>query len=214
MRRPSSKAELDRLWADIEASGPLGPDGASESAPPPGVDPIWWAERSHTQEDRRRSFIARYAWCVPAREAIEAIADFAGARAILEICAGSGLWARLLGGAGGRVLATDGSPCPPASGAYVEVEALEAEQAVREHPEADVLLLVWPPMRDSCAIRATRAFAGDRLIYAGDVRFTADAAFHGLLAHDWQLLRRLPLPYWPGLDDAVYLYERAPATTR
>jgi hypothetical protein len=199
--------DIDQLWVDIEASGPLGPNAALESPPPPGVDPIWWAERSLTQEDRRRSFIARYAWSVPTWEAIETIAGFTEGRSVLEVCAGSGLWARLLQPAGATVIATDGSPLSKAS--YASVEALEAEAAVRAHSEAAALMLVWPPMRDSCAVRALHAFAGDRLIYAGDVRFTADAAFHDLLAREWRLRLRLPLPSWPGLDDAVYLYERA-----
>ena len=199
--------DLETLWQEIEHAGPRSSNDAIESAPPPGVDPIWWAERSLTQEDRRRSFIARYTWSVPTREAISAIAGFVAQRTVVEVCAGSGLWAWLLGSAGVKVYATDGSPVAGAT--YVDVEMVEAEHAVGAHLEAGALLLCWPPMRDSCAVRALRAFAGDQLIYAGDVRFTADAAFHELLRREWLLRRRLLLPSWPGLDDAVSLYERA-----
>jgi hypothetical protein len=144
---------------------------------------------------------------VPSREAIQAIADFAGGRTILEVCAGNGLWARLLTSAGARAVATDGGP--RGAGDYFKVEAIEAEEAVRRHPECSALLLCWPPFHDGAALRALTAFAGDCVIFAGDVRFTADPAFHELLAREWTLLRRMALPSWPGLDDAVYLYERA-----
>jgi hypothetical protein len=204
--RARETAGLGELWSDIEAAGPLSAEDALESAPPPGVDPIWWAERSLTQEDRRRSFIARFAWSVPTRAAIDAIAAFVGGRLILEVCAGSGLWARLLSDVGVRVVATDGSPVAGAT--YIPVAATEAEAAVRAHVEAEGLFLCWPPMRSGCAYHAVRAFAGDRLVYAGDPRFTADAALHALLAREWMLRQRLPLPSWPGLDDALCLYER------
>ncbi len=198
-----SAGSVEELWAQIEAAEPLsGDEGPNE--PPPGVDPLWWAERSLTQEDRRRTFIALYAWAVPTREAIAAIAGFVAGRSVIEVCAGNGLWAKLLTSEGTRVIATDGSPIERA--AFVPVEALEAEAAVRAHPECEALLLCWPPMRDECAIRALSAFAGDRVVYVGDQRFTAERHFHETLERDWSLDELLPLPSWPGLDDAVRLY--------
>src|SRR5262245_16282770 len=96
---------VEALWARIEAAGPL--VEAPEAAPDwdDGV-----TERVRSQYDRRRQFIALYAWCVPTREAIEAIAAFVDDRNVLEVCAGNGLWARLLAEAGASVVATDGEP--------------------------------------------------------------------------------------------------------
>jgi hypothetical protein len=158
------------------------------------------------QYDRRRRFVALYAWCVPTRKAIDVIAAFAGGRRVLEVCAGNGLWARLLSETGTRVIATDGDP--RGGDEYYAVEALEAEQAVRLHPECEALLLVWPPFQDDAAYRALSAFSGDRVVFAGDVRFTTESRFHEALARDWTLRERLGLPSWPGLEDAVYLHER------
>jgi hypothetical protein len=87
---------------------------------------------------------------------------------------------------------------------------MEAEAAVRAHPECQAIFFCWPPFKDDCAFRALRTFAGDRLVYAGDVRFTAEARFHALLASDWALEAQLPLPSWPGIEDALYLYLRRP----
>jgi hypothetical protein len=69
--------------------------------------------------------------------------------------------------------------------------------------------MCWPPFRSDAGLRALRAFTGDRLVYAGDARFTGDAQLHELLMSRWRLESRMLIPAWPGLDDYVYLYSRA-----
>jgi hypothetical protein len=69
-------------------------------------------------------------------------------------------------------------------------------------------MLCWPPFKSDCAYRALRAFAGDSLVYVGDVRFTAEAQFHRLLETEWQLHEQNEIPAWPGFDDYVYSYRR------
>src|SRR5690606_27511086 len=129
-----------------------------------------------------------------------------GGRKVLEVCAGNGVWACLLANAGACVVATDAAS-PPFE-PYFPLELLDAETAVRQHPECGALLVVWPPFKDGCAFRALRAFAGDLLVYAGDLRFTADERFHALVASEWRLLEEVPLPSWPGTDDAARVYRR------
>lgn len=193
--------DLEALWARLERDGPLAP----WDLPTDALD-AEWSERRSTQQDRRRTFIAFYGWAVPSPAAIEAIAAFAGSRTLLEICAGSGLWARLLATAGAEVIATDALPSRDSD--YFLVEAQEADAAVRAHPECDALLVCWPPFRDPCAFHALRAFRGDRLAYVGDSRFTADSQFHALLAAEWTLHQQILIPAWPGLDDYAYLHTR------
>ena len=191
--------DLDRLWTEVDEAGPRESAGTDLA-----LDPDW-SERLHSQSDRRRSFIASYSWGVPTREAIAAISAHFGDRQVLEVCAGRGLWALLLEATGSRVLATDGSePVQP----FVPVGCLDAEAAVRDHPECAGLLLVWPPFRDDAAFRALRAFQGDRVAFVGDERFTADLPFRHTLNEEWNLDEQILIPSWPGLDDQVYLYTR------
>ncbi len=122
------------------------------------------------------------------------------------MCAGSGLWSRLLSAGGVAITATDAHP--GREGDYFPTETLDAQHAVQQHSEYSGLLLCWPPFRDPCAHRALAAFRGDCVVFVGDPRFTADREFHDLLAQDWTLHQRIPLPTWPGVTDAAYLFER------
>ena len=192
------------LWARIDAAAPLDSLTLAEATPYSYDDGS--SERRFSQADRRRTFIALYAWAVPTREAIGSIAAFLQGDRVLEVCAGSGLWARLLADRSTRVVATDA--CAPDGVPYVPIELSEAEAAVAAHPDCRSLLMVWPPFRRDCAHRALRAFAGDKVAYVGDARFTGDQRFHELLDREWQLQNMFQIPAWPGLDDHVYLYSR------
>jgi len=195
----SSDRDLHELWLHLEEAGPIA-DGCELGDVYPED-----SERAYAQTARRRTFIAFYSWAVPSRSAINAIAAFAGGRSLLEVCAGSGLWSRLLAETGVKVIATDAGP---PTQTYLPVLTQEAEGAVREHPECRALLLCWPPFRDGCAYRALRAFAGDRAVFAGDARFAADRQFHELLKQEWVLQESLAIPAWPGLEDQAYLFLR------
>ena len=141
---------------------------------------------------------------MPTRPVIGAIARFFEGRAVIEVCAGAGLWAKLLASMGVDVVATDGMQ--PHGQPHSRIKVLEAEEAVRAYAERRAMLICWPPHEQDVAFRALHGFAGDRLVYAGDVRFTANDDFHAALARGWVLQERMPLPSWPGLDDHAYLY--------
>ena len=193
--------DSEALWSAIEAAGPRPwAHQGSESA-----DSDDALRREHA---RRRTFIAWYGYAVPTREAVRAAADFLEGCSVLEVCAGLGLWARLLRDEGARVIATDaGGPQEPS---YVCIEGCDAQSAVVAHGSCEALLLCWPPDGQPAAAKALGQFRGTRLVYVGDSRFTGDAVFHDMLGSDWRLERMLPLPSWPGLEDCVRLYTRRP----
>ena len=191
------------LWQAIEAAGPL---AAPVMFDPLTVDDVLTAERDAAQYDRRRAFVAEYAWAVPTQEAIQKLSAAIEGRSVLEVCAGTGLWARLLAEAGVSVIATDWAQ--RIEDIWYPVEHLEAEAAVQRHADCRALMLCWPPYREDCAYRALRAFTGDLVVHIGDPRFTAEERFYGLLREQWALMRELPLPSWPGTADAIHVYER------
>lgn len=196
---PQSYVDSSTLSAEIEAAGPR-PQAYLGSASLDSDDAM------RAEHARRRTFIAFYGYAVPTHDAIAAVADFVDGEPTLEIGAGLGLWAHLLSDAGVDILATDA--VPPQGAPHHAIHELEAEHAVRAHPECGALLMCWPSDKQDFAHRALQAFAGTRLIFIGDERFTANADFHALLESDWRLDKQVPLPSWPGINDSARLYTR------
>ena len=188
------------LWADIEAAGP-------RSHAYLGSASVDSDDEVRSEHARRRSFIAYYSYSVPTHAAIAQVANFVGTRSMLEVCAGAGLWARLLASAGVDVVATDVAKLRVAP--FYQMHELEAEAAVRAHPDCDALLMCWPPDKHDVAYRALCAFTGDRLVCVGDPRFIADVNFHARLASEWVREEGQPLPSWPGVVDSLALFSKS-----
>jgi hypothetical protein len=195
-------ASIEALWAAVSASGPR----PEEPFDPLLVGDVLQAERAMTQAERRKAFVAAYSWAVPTPLAVDLIVASVRRRSILEVCAGSGLWARLVSSRGVKLVATDG--VEPRTPPFYPIEVIDAEAAVLRHRGCQSLLLCWPPYRDDCAFRALRAFEGDRVLYIGDSRFTAESGFHDRLNSSWKLIQEVALPSWPGTSDALRVYGR------
>jgi hypothetical protein len=162
----------------------------------------------HDDYTRRGAFVKRYAWALPSMDAIHDIVRFAAGSAILEIGAGSGLWAALLQMEGVSVIATDSEPWAET---YTKVERLDVAESLAAYPETEVLMLCWPPYGEPVATLALAAFTGKRLVYIGEGNggCTGDDTFHALLEEFWTLENDgAVIPQWPGLHDALYLYRR------
>lgn len=198
---PVVDIDSDVLWSAIEAAGPRPwAHRGSESADSD--------EALRDEHARRRTFIAWYGHAVPTREAVRAVADFLDGCSVLEVCAGLGLWARLLRDEGVSVFATDADE--PLGSPYVRIERQDALAAIAAYEACDALLLCWPPDGRPVAWESLRRFGGARFVSIGDSRFTGDPAFREMLSRDWSLERLLPLPSWPGIEDCVRLYTRKP----
>ena len=201
----TTESAVEELWQEIEAVG--GPMAVRVGLA------------------QRMSFVERFSWAVPSREAIAEIIRFAAGDLILEVCAGRGLWARLIEGAGGRIIATDEEPgwesrtegrsptiptaIAEARRCFTDVEPLDAVAAVRAHPEARVLMMVWPPYDDPMDFEVLDAFDGDRLIYVGELGdCTGSAAGAARIEAEWEEEQQIWIPQWPGCHDSMTLWRR------
>lgn len=174
----------------------------------------------HEEEDylMRQFFTQRFSWAIPSPRAIHEITEFADGSTILEIGAGMGLWARLLRDNGATVVATDHRPGVSHSypkqgyvGTYTPIEEMAAEGALRRYPDADVLMLCWPPYSYDMAECALRDFQGSRVVYIGEwLGCCATAAFFSQL-EEWAALqiRTIHIPQWAGIHDSLYQCRRA-----
>ena len=174
---------------------------------------------------RRREFLRDFGWAVPTKEALDAISHFAENRRVIEVGAGTGLWAYLLSASGVSITSTDDyswvqteelrtDRSPPSgfaveAGKFYPVERMEAETAVLSHEDHEVLMICWPPPRKAMAFDATRLFTGDRLIFIGELSDTnGDAAFRDLLSLSWEREAIVEIPTWVTIHDAVHLFVR------
>ena len=174
---------------------------------PPGC-PLCGPVRA--EDDPRR----RYAWAIPTEEAVRALAEFARGRGLIEIGAGLGYWAKLLGAAGADVAAYDIEPQGHGTffagnaSPHFPVQTGGPEMAARAGRR--VLFLCWPPMGSSMAAHALATYPGSRFAYAGEDRggCTADGEFHHLLERDWRVTDRIELPRWRGAEDNLTFWKR------
>lgn len=176
------------------------------------------AARKHTdawQWDFQHSYNHKYSWAVPTPRALNEIAKFAP-EGIIELGAGTGYWASLLREMGLDVLAFDASP--------VQLNRNRHHWNAKPHtairrgyaPEAGrhsdrVLMLCWPPQRHRpLSHRALAHYTGNKLIYIGQPAggLTATVRFHEMIARDWELVFKLRLPFWKGIENNMYFYRR------
>jgi len=92
---------------------------------------------------------------------------------------------------------------------WYPVEHSDAKAAVTKYADHTAIFFCWPDYDKPWAAEALRHFQGDRLVYIGegDGGCTGDAEFHAQRYH-WREKEVIDIPQWPGIHDAVHLYER------
>lgn len=239
------KGKYDRNLAGLLAA--LEPGSLPLEGERPVVDVHDWLARLHAtfEPDLARDqlnvltelFIrSLFAYALPTAEALQRIADFS-AGGIVEMAAGRGYWAALLGNLGVDVEAFEQTPDPtsnPWTGFPEKLKDLLVAKPVAaikdslwfpvqegtpaslasRHREA-TLLLIWPP-KDGLATECLERFPGSRLVYVGEPRGLgcAEDDFFGALWAGWDLVGVIDIPRFPWLYDRVFLYERTPPSPR
>ena len=150
----------------------------------------------------RKKLIWAYSWAIPTSEAIFKIKEYAP---LIELGAGTGYWAWLLGQAGARIRCFDHEPHSPPHW----VEIMPGEPSRLKHDSDPTLLLCWPPLNTGMATQSLNHFSGSHLIYIGEWRGrTGDPEFHDQLENHWHLEHQISIPCWPGFFDQVYFFKR------
>jgi SAM-dependent methyltransferase len=150
-----------------------------------------------------KAAVARaYAWAVPTRAAVGAIA--ARTSRVVEVGCGSGYWAWLLEQAGVDVVAVDSTP-PPLAWHPVR---LGGEVEVVKHPDR-TLFLCWPPWATDMAYNALSWYRGDLVVYVGEwMAGSAELRFFSLLALDYEKVERVEIPQWVMRTDVLTIWRR------
>jgi hypothetical protein len=203
---PGEDADNVYLWEYLAQRGERTEPGAYEA---------WLRQGGPSAFERRVRCVRRYAFGVPNRAALEAIARYAP---IVELGAGTGYWAYLLRNRGVDILAYDLAPPGLAQNAYkfeprtwTEVRLGGVDVLAEQHADR-ALLLCWPGYRDTFADEALAAYRGHVLIYVGEGPggHTANDAFFGQLQRDWTPVAQIAIPQWSGAHDSLSIYDRRP----
>lgn len=165
---------------------------------------------------RRDYFINNYGWSVPVQSAITKLKGFVGDNTVLSVGSGYGLWSKLLQDAGINVVATTLAPeegdvqMPRKDHSFTDVENLSHSDAINKYPQANVLMMSWPPYSDPMAYESLKNFRGNKLIYIGEGYggCTGCDDFHNLLENKWKDVGVLDIPQWQGIHDDLRLFVR------
>ena len=164
------------------------------------------------QYEIRNRYTREYAWAIPDYESIVQIAAFTDR--ILEIGAGTGLWAKLIHAAGvSRIIATDEAESTlhiVRHGSFYPIHRMNHKRATRIYRNEYTLMLCWPTYDTPMASESLERHVGDRLVYIGESHggCTGNERFHEMLDDGWHLNETIYIPNWPGIHDACYLYTR------
>lgn len=161
----------------------------------------------------RDATVHRIGYALPCREAIEECLRHGP---LVEVGAGAGLWASIIARHGGDVVATDRQPDGWKSGhGFVvgcvhPVETMDAVEAVRRHPDRNVLV-IWPTLGKSWAADVLEAMEPGRvLIHVGEIGgCTSDGRFaRRIRGKDFETIGGAPLPTWPTMHDALDVFRK------
>jgi hypothetical protein len=154
----------------------------------------------------RKKLAWAYSYAVPSREVL---AELVTHGPLIEVGAGTGYWAWLLTQLGVDIVAFDRNAAAPphwhpvASGGAVALDA---------HPQR-TLFLCWPPLDEPLAQQCLERYQGDVFLHIGETGVSArtgSQTFRQLLAREWELVREVPLPRWPGFHDSLTVWRREP----
>jgi hypothetical protein len=170
----------------------------------------WYGDGLHGHRDRA----VRATWPCLAGSWIDRLAGFLVGRRVLEIMAGSGLLARELAARGLEVRATDSGTWRTFSDGpmrghpfFYPVEIHEAKAAVVSNPDAQALVVSWPPYHDESASAALKAWKRrGPVAYVGELGEGCNATerFFKTLYAGYDL-EEVAIPQWPGLHDVLAL---------
>jgi hypothetical protein len=154
----------------------------------------------------RKKLIWAFSWAIPSQNAILEIARLGDS--VVEIGAGTGYWAWLLGQAGCKVAAFDAEPRQRPHWTPIQ----SSSTSVFENYGSSTLLLCWPPWNDPMAEHALARHRGQYLVYVGESEGgrTANAEFFRQLQESMILEKEIQIPTWPGFFDRVMIFRRRP----
>lgn len=143
-----------------------------------------------------------YSWVVPSVKAIDLLK---GLRPIVELGAGTGYWASLIGG---NYTAIDIDPLPEEM-VYHPIEEGDANSLIRFDAN-HTLFICCPQYRSNMLLEALHSFPGLRLVYVGDHDFALQfgGEVQKELDDNWCREKIISLDNWPNTNNKLSVWVR------
>lgn len=174
--------------------------------PPSGPRVYDWQHPNFAENyTARGECTKRGMWAIVDMEWTRKLAHWSGARQVLEVMAGKGWLAKALSLHGVNIVATDnmGWTNMHSDPTYLfPVEKLGARAAINKYPNADILLISWPPYDDPEIMKVCKAWGSNRpIIYIGEGQGGC-TAIDGFFEHFYEE-DTLYIPQWDGIHDYI-----------
>lgn len=169
-----------------------------------------WPDFSLNYLQARDFCIARGLWIVITTEWISKLAEWISERSCLEVMAGGGWIAKGLVDQGIHVIATDNftwghrhKEMEP----VFEVVPMDAEQAIKNYRDAEILLISWPPYGDETIVKVCEAWGNEKpIIYIGESDGGCNAPDEFFQKFEYiDDEPEFPFFSWPGLHDSIMI---------
>lgn len=155
---------------------------------------------------------------MPSYESLEVIRQLSGKRTVMEIGSGNGYWTYLLRRTGVSVQAVDNLQSEYRTVWIGDTLIEDGENYVKENKGCrdKVLLLVYPIVSSDFTSRILDTYKGDTICVAGTQNRNGYTAFKDrtideymkMEKSDYERTIQIPLPSFPGKDEALYVFER------
>ena len=155
---------------------------------------------------------------VPSYESLEVIKQSAGKRVVVEIGSGNGYWVYMLRRMGVTVQAVDNLQSEYRTMWIGDTLIKDGEKHLRDEKGCKdaVLLLVYPIVSLDFTAKVLSNYSGDTICVVGTQNRSGYTAFRDRTVHDYMKAEKvdyaktvqIPLPSFPGKDEALYVFER------
>ena len=162
-------------------------------------------------------FMHHFGCVVPSYESLEVIKQSADKRVVVEIGSGNGYWAYMLRRLGVAVQAVDNLQSEYRTMWIADTLIKDGEKVLKEKKgcKDDVLLLVYPIVSSDFTSKILTAYKGDTICIAGTQNRNGYTAFKDKTVdeymkaekEDYEKIIQIPLPSFPGKDEALYVYK-------
>lgn len=163
-------------------------------------------------------FMHHFGCVVPSYESLEVIKQIADKRTVVEIGSGNGYWTYMLRRMGVSVHAVDNLQSEYRTLWIGDTLIRDGEKYLRDEKGCKdaVLLLVYPIVSSDFTSRVLATYKGDTICVAGTQNRNGYTAFKDMTIDEYMIVEKedykktvqIPLPSFPGKDEAFYVFER------